>query len=229
MALENSTRRLGKAIREFESRTCTEIPTYVSDLPSDDAARAKQRRNAPTTTSNTTGTRKIRKLNLSTYKLHALGHYVNAIRKYGPCDGYSTQTVSMSRLLLRKRAICLFQGEAEHKRVKKHYKRVSKSNFTKGITQQNHRERTMRKMWKQKEHVDELEKENLTRNSSGTGQSAQIIPSNARNPGPTNRDQEKLPYTAPEVHHHMSLEMKHKVDLATWLSEHEDDVACRVR
>ena len=97
MALEKSTRQLGKAIHEFESQTCTEFPTYTSDLPSDDAAHARQRRNAPTTTSNTTGTRK---LNLSTYKMHAIGHYADSIQKYGPCDGYSTQTVSKSCFLV---------------------------------------------------------------------------------------------------------------------------------
>lgn len=91
-ALEHSTTRLGKAIREFESRTCSTFPT--KDLPSDDAARSRQRRNTSTAE---TSTQKIRKLNLSTYKLHALGHYVDAIRQFGPADGYSTQTVSRLR------------------------------------------------------------------------------------------------------------------------------------
>ena len=33
-------------------------------------------------------------LNLSTYKWHALGDYVCAIRLFGPTDGFSTQVVS---------------------------------------------------------------------------------------------------------------------------------------
>jgi hypothetical protein len=41
--------------------------------------------------------RKIKKLNLSTYKFHALGDYANAIRQYGTTDSYSTQIV---RILL---------------------------------------------------------------------------------------------------------------------------------
>lgn len=36
---------------------------------------------------------KVYHLNLSTYKLHALGHYAEAIRRFGPSDGYSTQGV----------------------------------------------------------------------------------------------------------------------------------------
>jgi hypothetical protein len=84
-------------------------------------------------------------------------------------------------------------------------------------------------MWKQKEHMAKLE-ENLTRNSSGTEQPAQITPSNARYPGPSpmNNNQERLPYTALEIHHHMLLDKKQKINLATWLGKHEGDVACKV-
>ena len=36
---------------------------------------------------------KVKHLNLSTYKYHALGDYVEAIRRYGPTDNYNTQVV----------------------------------------------------------------------------------------------------------------------------------------
>jgi len=39
-------------------------------------------------------TRKPKHLNLQTYKYHALGDYVSAIRRYGTTDSYSTQPVS---------------------------------------------------------------------------------------------------------------------------------------
>ena len=42
--------------------------------------------------------KKVYNLNLKTYKLHALGHYAQAIRHFGPSDGYSTQAVSSSKL-----------------------------------------------------------------------------------------------------------------------------------
>ena len=41
-----------------------------------------------------TGTRKTKTFNLQTYKLHALGDYVEQIRLYGTTDSYSTQPVS---------------------------------------------------------------------------------------------------------------------------------------
>lgn len=41
-----------------------------------------------------TPTSKAKFLNLSTYKLHALGDYMQTIRLYGTTDSYSTQTVS---------------------------------------------------------------------------------------------------------------------------------------
>jgi hypothetical protein len=34
-----------------------------------------------------------RYLNLSTYKLHALGDYVNTVQQFGPTDNYTTQVV----------------------------------------------------------------------------------------------------------------------------------------
>ena len=39
--------------------------------------------------------RKQKKINLMTYKYHALGHYVDTIRCFGTTDSYSTQPVSV--------------------------------------------------------------------------------------------------------------------------------------
>jgi hypothetical protein len=146
MALENSTRWLEKAIHDFDSQTCVDIPTYALDLPSEDAAHAKQKQNPLVAPSDTTGGQKIQKLNLSTYKLQP------SVTMWMPFGSTGLAMVTwhkqwvQSFLLARKRTSCLFQGKAEHKRVKKHYKQVSKSNFTRGITQQNHHKRTLWKM-----------------------------------------------------------------------------------
>jgi ribosomal protein L6P/L9E len=45
-----------------------------------------------------TSVKKPKKLNLSTYKLHAIGNYSATICQYGTVDSYSTQIVS-SRIL----------------------------------------------------------------------------------------------------------------------------------
>jgi hypothetical protein len=90
--LETSTTRLGKCIRTFASKTCAAFVTR--ELPSEETARRRR-----TAAKNTTGAggvetgRKIKTLNLSTYKMHTLGDYVSTIRRYGTTDNYSTQTV----------------------------------------------------------------------------------------------------------------------------------------
>ena len=38
--------------------------------------------------------RKIKSINLATYKMHALGDYVDTIKMYGTTDSYSTEIVS---------------------------------------------------------------------------------------------------------------------------------------
>lgn len=219
-ALEHSTRRLGKAIRRFDDETCSAFETY--ELPSEEAARGRRRRRtARPSTADTTqmSARKVRNLNLGTYKLHALGHYADAIRRFGPSDSYSTQTVCR---LIRERTIYLpvLQGEAEHRRVKKYYRRVSKSHVTMGIAKQNHRERILRKINQRKQMRDVLEKE-----AESTKPPVDI--SSKPNPSRTNPEQENLAYTAPEAHHHISTEGQSR-KLSTWLSDREEDVACKV-
>jgi hypothetical protein len=51
-------------------------------------ASASRSANTPVTPS-----RKLRTLNLNTYKVHALGGYAKAIRKYGTTDNYNSQMV----------------------------------------------------------------------------------------------------------------------------------------
>lgn len=110
MALEHSTQCLGKVIRAFDKTLCAEY--NAGKLPAEDVPHAKGRvvtQKTKPTEANTNSTdagnpassaklmakKKVHKLNLKTYKLHALGHYVEAIRCFGPSDGYSTQTVRL--------------------------------------------------------------------------------------------------------------------------------------
>jgi hypothetical protein len=44
-------------------------------------------------------TRQLKTLNLNTYKIHALGDYVTAIKTYGTTDSYTTETVRYSIFL----------------------------------------------------------------------------------------------------------------------------------
>ncbi|TFK25959.1 hypothetical protein FA15DRAFT_638473 [Coprinopsis marcescibilis] len=58
---------------------------------------------------NTLAGRRPKKLNISTYKFHALGDYVSSIQEFGPCDSYSTEL-----------------GELMHRRPKAWYRRTNR-------------------------------------------------------------------------------------------------------
>jgi len=102
--LEHSTTRLGETLRAFQNTVCPAYQTH--ELPTEEAARARRKAaaakkgsdpaqkgkaKAPNPTQG--GTRRKRLFNMNTYKLHALGGYAKAIRKYGTMDNYNSQTV----------------------------------------------------------------------------------------------------------------------------------------
>ena len=95
------TREFGYLMRQFHDRTSDEFNT--AELP------------------NETGTRKSggrsftkKKLNLNTYKFHALGDYVTTIRLFGTTNSYSTQLVSSIIYLLCTRWILSSYRENLH-------------------------------------------------------------------------------------------------------------------
>jgi len=92
---ETATSILGEQLRRFVEVTCAAYKT--TETPSEVAARA--RRNAKQAGNSGSGAgptgAQQKDLNLSTYKLHALGHYPDTIRRFGTTESYSTQTVSL--------------------------------------------------------------------------------------------------------------------------------------
>ena len=84
--LEKVTREFGRLIRQFRDKTAEEFDTV--ELPRETRARKGEARSP-----------KKKKLNLNTYKFHALGDYVATIRLFGTTDSYSTQVVSYTTLL----------------------------------------------------------------------------------------------------------------------------------
>ena len=99
--LENSMRHLGFALRRFKKVTCASYRT--TELPSEEAARGRRNvalaakkgvnGNEPPAREKDRGGKKLKEFNLSTYKLHALGDYVDAIRQFGTTDNYTSQVV----------------------------------------------------------------------------------------------------------------------------------------
>ena len=61
---------------------------WVDELPS---TRGRGRKQAKKQSTSASAKQKV--LNLNTYKYHRLGDYPQAVREFGPLDGYSTQTV----------------------------------------------------------------------------------------------------------------------------------------
>lgn len=111
IALENSTTRLGIALRKFQSTICAEFETR--DLPSEEAARGRRKaakvKVKPPMPSKEKGKEKKkgkgkkstrRTFNFSCYKPHSLGDYAKTIRLLGTSDGYSTQIVRILEYLL---------------------------------------------------------------------------------------------------------------------------------
>ena len=94
---ETATSILGEQLRRFVDVTCAAYKT--TETPSEVTARA--RHNAKQAGNSGSGAGAQQKdLNLSTYKLHALGHYPDTIRRFGTTESYSTQTVSLYTTLL---------------------------------------------------------------------------------------------------------------------------------
>ncbi|KAJ8508260.1 hypothetical protein ONZ45_g9456 [Pleurotus djamor] len=110
-------------------------PQYeTEDLPREVEARARRRRKVDRTKSADTTSKSAdatastpRTLDLSTYKLHALGDYVEAIRNLGTTASWSTQI-----------------GELEHRYVKRLYPLTNKTKYTSQIAQHEQRERLLR-------------------------------------------------------------------------------------
>jgi len=109
--LDESTKAFGKQIRHFQSYTCSFFDTR--ELPQEEAARCRRQQKkkrstnlsdpsplvpAPAPATPSAGTKK-KLFNLILIKLHALGDYVNTIKKFGTTDSYSTQPVWIAMLL----------------------------------------------------------------------------------------------------------------------------------
>ncbi|TFK21409.1 hypothetical protein FA15DRAFT_707242 [Coprinopsis marcescibilis] len=126
--LEETTILLSSQFRTFKKDTCDNINTV--ELPKE--AQARARRNAKNWTSEdglvqeqvqgsseempaTTAkgkSRRPKQLNISTYKYHALGHYVSNIRRYGTTDSFTPEV-----------------GELLHRSPKTWFKRTDRRRF----------------------------------------------------------------------------------------------------
>jgi hypothetical protein len=100
--LEDLTTTFSLLLRHFAAWTCEAYTTV--ELPREAAAQAQRKAkksvtqgstvDPPNPTSRPMGNpRNQKKLNLTTYKLHAMGDYVATIRRFGTVEPYSMQAV----------------------------------------------------------------------------------------------------------------------------------------
>jgi hypothetical protein len=92
--LDEALCSLAKQLRQFQKTTCTAFQT--TELPNEVAA--QKRREAHSSRQGMSNlpqesTHRSKSFNLNTYKLHALGDYVNCIKQFGTTDSYTTQLV----------------------------------------------------------------------------------------------------------------------------------------
>jgi len=97
--LAEATKTLTSAMRRFLQVTCKafttrELKREAAARGRRTAARAAKGNSRAAKGKETTG-RQPKKLNLATYKYHALGDYAETIRRFGPTDNYNTQIVSI--------------------------------------------------------------------------------------------------------------------------------------
>ena len=224
--LENSTTRLGDLLRTFQNDICSKYQTF--DLPSEEAARARrkaatakkagQTMTKPVTDKGkgtSSGSRKSRKFNLDTYKTHSLGGYAKAIRLFGSPDNYNSQTVSdRSCLLWKSHTTNYLQGELEHRRGKRFFKRVRKGKHVLGIGIQVRRERLIYRLQERNK-----QRQQAASNISTTNEDLLTV---------SFEEQEHLPPTLPTEHHHISNDTRQKIQLAQWLNNYRDDPAIQV-
>jgi hypothetical protein len=95
-----ATKTLTSATRRFLRVTCEAFTTR--ELKKEAAARGRRiaalaaKGDSHAAKGKATAGQKVKKLNLATYKYHALADYAEAIRKFGPTDNYNTQIVCPS-------------------------------------------------------------------------------------------------------------------------------------
>ena len=158
--LNQATITIGQELRSFKGWT---IEFNTVELPRETAARERRKskknalkkadavaadpvsQNHPTIAKMLPMKPKVRHFNLLTYKLHALGDYVQTIKDFGTTDSYSTQIVSLSLLPVFTESLTSLQGELAHRLVKHFYGRTNKKCAIQQITRHERRHVRLRR------------------------------------------------------------------------------------
>jgi hypothetical protein len=99
--LENATALMANQFRIFVRDTCSKIVTYELKTEQDarnrrnsrSKAQGKNPEKAPGLKGKDPSNRQRKQFNIQTYKFHAIGDYVDNIRRFGTTDSFSTEVV----------------------------------------------------------------------------------------------------------------------------------------
>ncbi|RDB16223.1 hypothetical protein Hypma_003115 [Hypsizygus marmoreus] len=135
-ALPSDIAVLPASINPVPATTMTAVPVAVNNTSSDaiatDAVLSPDAVTPPPVPEPPTGpapgktSRKLKTLNLLTYKFHALGDYVQMIRQFGGTDSFSTQLGELAHRLV-KRLYALTNKRAATKQIGKRVRRLQKA------------------------------------------------------------------------------------------------------
>jgi hypothetical protein len=132
--LEMTTGILGQQLRSFKDEICPAYKTKETQKEREKRIRQSTRKGKAGTVN--TG-RKWKTFNMNTYKIHALGDYVDHIRQFGSTNGFSTQLVCPSCYSpMGVWQMTMHQGEARHRVKKRQYAKTSKHRFEMQIAKQ---------------------------------------------------------------------------------------------
>ncbi|KAG9074741.1 hypothetical protein FRC06_010494, partial [Ceratobasidium sp. 370] len=123
--LRTQTTILARRLRRFQTTIAVRYNTVETDREHTKRKRQETRRALATggVAQSTEPHKRVVKYNLTTYKLHALGDYPDAIEQFGTTDSYSTQI-----------------GELEHRRAKSQARRASQAQLVEGVNKVDRRQ-----------------------------------------------------------------------------------------
>ena len=152
--LDSLTTLLGQRLRDFKNTTCAAYVTRELKREAEQRQRRVEKSkvsqlSSSKPTSAPEDNRRVKTLNLNTFKFHALGDYVTSIRRRGTTDSYSTRLVIflVRAYISSETDECSFKGESEHKVSKSRYQRTSGKDVARALTKVERRQRTIRTIW----------------------------------------------------------------------------------
>jgi hypothetical protein len=123
---------LGTELRRFATSICTHFEDKTVETKAEAASRMRRAAAVAKKTGNGvpdgTSTRRSKKYNIRTLKIHRMGHYGSAIRRTGPMDNVDSRHVSP--VSHSRPSSDQAQGEAEHASSKAMYRRGAKDKAT---------------------------------------------------------------------------------------------------